>query len=404
MSSRTKPFDVEAVPGYPESLRIYKIPASVFWQVRLFHEGRMIRKSTKCTERLGARAFAKKFYDDVRVGSERTPKSKLGSFSAVCAKFVEWQEGQVALNNLTARWHKEDLLKLKSDLLPALGHLATDAIDSECIDRYLVALSARKLSPSTLKKHLNLTRKVIRFGVDRNLIQRMPIFPRVKEKDNPRPYFDKDSLLRTWGLADRYAKMGERKTFVSGNAPPRMYKFDQQFSDFVLFAANVFVRISDLKLLRRKHVKVERRGDNFYVEIFPVKSKTVNRSSVSLEHAVGPCIRILQMNEEEGYGSPEDFLLLPKFQNRTYALEVLSRMLDIVSRAAGTKYDQWGKPRTLYSLRHTALMNRILEGDKVDIFLLASNAHTSVEMLERFYLSHAESKARVAELQSRSGR
>jgi hypothetical protein len=45
-------------------------------------------------------------------------------------------------------------------------------------------------------------------------------------------------------------------------------------------------------------------------------------------------------------------------------------------------------------------MNRFLDGDNIDIFILAKNALTSVEMLEKFYLSHAASKMKIKELQS----
>ena len=67
---------------------------------------------------------------------------------------------------------------------------------------------------------------------------------------------------------------------------------------------------------------------------------------------------------------------------------------------AGLKYDRLDKPRTIYSLLHTALMFRLIKGDKVDIFMLARNALTSVDQLERFYLSHAESRMKIENLQS----
>ena len=44
-------------------------------------------------------------------------------------------------------------------------------------------------------------------------------------------------------------------------------------------------------------------------------------------------------------------------------------------------------------------MFRFLYG-KVDIYLLARNALTSVQMLEKHYLAHVEGKMKIAELQS----
>ena len=63
-------------------------------------------------------------------------------------------------------------------------------------------------------------------------------------------------------------------------------------------------------------------------------------------------------------------------------------------------YDGFGRKRIIYSLRHTALMLRVLQGDGVDLLALARNAGTSVEQLERFYCSHLEPGMMIANLQS----
>ena len=76
------------------------------------------------------------------------------------------------------------------------------------------------------------------------------------------------------------------------------------------------------------------------------------------------------------------------------------RQFEHVLKEAGLKLDKQGRVRTLYSLRHTALMFRLLKGDKIDIFKLAHNALTSVDQLERFYLSHTQSRMIIKELQS----
>jgi hypothetical protein len=45
-------------------------------------------------------------------------------------------------------------------------------------------------------------------------------------------------------------------------------------------------------------------------------------------------------------------------------------------------------------------MFRFLKGDNINIYDLAKNALTSVDQLERFYLSHAQSKMKIQQLQS----
>jgi hypothetical protein len=50
------------------------------------------------------------------------------------------------------------------------------------------------------------------------------------------------------------------------------------------------------------------------------------------------------------------------------------------------KTDRDGNMRTAYSLRHTYICFRLLEG--ADIYQVAKNCRTSVEMIEKFYAAH----------------
>jgi integrase len=50
------------------------------------------------------------------------------------------------------------------------------------------------------------------------------------------------------------------------------------------------------------------------------------------------------------------------------------------------KKDREGLPRTAYSLRHTYICLRLMEG--ADIYQIAKNCRTSVEMIEKFYAAH----------------
>jgi integrase len=50
------------------------------------------------------------------------------------------------------------------------------------------------------------------------------------------------------------------------------------------------------------------------------------------------------------------------------------------------KRDREGNARTTYSLRHTYICMRLMEG--ADIYQVAKNCRTSVEMIEKYYASH----------------
>ncbi|WP_320203936.1 hypothetical protein [Agrobacterium rosae] len=57
-----------------------------------------------------------------------------------------------------------------------------------------------------------------------------------------------------------------------------------------------------------------------------------------------------------------------------------------VLAACDLKTDREGNRRSAYSLRHTYICVRLLEG--VDIYQIAKNCRTSVEMIEKHYAVH----------------
>ena len=97
-----------------------------------------------------------------------------------------------------------------------------------------------------------------------------------------------------------------------------------------------------------------------------------------------------------------DYVFLPEVKDRQYALALLGFWLKWVMREAGmARVDSLGAARTLYSLRHTALMYRLLYGQGIDMLTLARNARTSVEMIEKFYASSLSGEMNVGMLQSK---
>jgi hypothetical protein len=61
-------------------------------------------------------------------------------------------------------------------------------------------------------------------------------------------------------------------------------------------------------------------------------------------------------------------------------------MLNAILDEEDLKKDREGLPRTAYSLRHTYICMRLMEG--ADIYQIAKNCRTSVEMIEKFYAAH----------------
>ena len=98
----------------------------------------------------------------------------------------------------------------------------------------------------------------------------------------------------------------------------------------------------------------------------------------STSGAVRPFQRLVERNKPQ----PTD-PLFPKTHR-----ELFNTILD----EEGLKKDREGQPRTAYSLRHTYICLRLMEG--ADIYQIAKNCRTSVEMIEKYYASHIKNTPR----------
>jgi integrase len=101
--------------------------------------------------------------------------------------------------------------------------------------------------------------------------------------------------------------------------------------------------------------------------------------------AVTPFRRLQKRNNP----SPTD-LIFP-----TTHRDLLNAVLDEES----LKFDREGNRRTAYSLRHSYICFRLLEG--ADIYQIAKNCRTSVEMIEKFYAAHIKTSLDAAAINVR---
>ncbi|MGC1347412.1 MAG: phage integrase SAM-like domain-containing protein, partial [Methyloceanibacter sp.] len=190
MAGKTNPYDIESVSGYPRTLQIYRIPASSAWQVRLFVGRKYLRKSTRSESKGDAIKFAKRFYDEVKLAERLDFDIHRDSFAACANHLMKRQEALVGRGERDDRLISEDRKKLTGDILPYFGVMAVADITTQTLDDYVDHISRdRKLSPSTLNKHLVVIRKVLNEARRRGYLKAIPLFPTIKRKDNPRPYF-----------------------------------------------------------------------------------------------------------------------------------------------------------------------------------------------------------------------
>ena len=91
------------------------------------------------------------------------------------------------------------------------------------------------------------------------------------------------------------------------------------------------------------------------------QTKRHDAPMVTLRPAVQVYEAALAQARRDGHGEPDDYVFLPAETDRNYALAVLGFWFKWVMREAGVApEDAMGRLRTLYCLRHTSIMFRLL--------------------------------------------
>lgn len=299
--------------------------------------------------------------------------------------------------------------RLRAHVMPFFRDLAPSATEPPTLDAFLARLTDADLSTTTMSQYLVVVRKLLKLAVKHKLLREIPEMPKVTVVHRPRAMLNvveyaavvraAHRLARTQQTAPQVKLEGhERERFW---VAPKHLILPRDMAWVMRFMVNSFVRPGDLRQLKNKHVQVCR-GEHLYLRLTLPETKRHDAAMVTLRPAVQIYESLHKQALAQGYGRPDDHVFLPGERDRDYALAVLGFWFKWVMREAGVALeDTWGRPRTLYCLRHTAIMFRLLYGQGIDMLTLARNARTSVQMIERFYASALDGEMNVAMLQSR---
>ena len=407
-SSRTVPIPdtLQSVPGYPDKLKIYQIAASRFWQVRCYEQttGKTIKRSTGQTDKREAFKVAKALYDQILFNRLNGVAMTKNSRFDVCAKgMMEMQAARVARNEITAEAHRNDQYFLDGKILPELREMDVAEVTYDVLERF-VAKIGTDLAASSIQRYLAVIRKVLEYAHNRQLLESLPKFPKIQKQDSPRGWF---KPLEYKKLLERANQLVGTEVVIRANPKPnqkqgnvvRRLQITSDLPAMIEFMVHSFIRPTDLKNMQHKHVEVIR-GDHTFLRLTLPESKKHDKPVATLEKAVVLYERMKAAAAESGYGAADDYVFMAEYSNRDTALRRLQQQFNHLLEDLDFKQGSLGEERTIYSLRHTCIMFRLLDGDKIDLLTLARNARTSVEMIDRFYASQLTGEMNIEALQS----
>ncbi len=382
-------------------LHVYKRDDSRFWQCSTYLKGRNFRISTKEEGFAQAKDIAEDWYLGLK-SKARTgdlPQGKTFKFAA--AQFRKEYEALTA-GERNPEYVKDHWNRLRVHLEPFFGDKVLSAITPGLVQDYRIHRATSRInaktgepmrpSRSTMHQEIVTLRLVLKTAERHGWLTYVP--------DLAAPYKSSGKIShRAWFSPDEYKRLYTATRERAATPPkPRWRWACEQMHDFVLFMVNTGLRPDEAWRLEFRDVEIVKdvRLGETILEI-SVRGKRGVGYCKSMPGAVVPFERLrdrLRPLEEEGRrhpgpvnngadmvrGSrkPESTERLFPYRHRELWNKVLSE-LDM-------KSDREGNARTAYSLRHTYISMRLMEG--ADIYQVAKNCRTSVEMIEKFYAAH----------------
>lgn len=410
-------------------VQLYRRPEGRHWQCATRVGGKRFRTTTGEAELTRAKDIAEEWYLElrgrVRHGEIVPDRPRERTFAEAAEQYLR-EVRVLAATTRSPVYVKYLEMRLRKHLIPYFGQMPLSAINRGAVQAYRVkraeermALTATAKSPgrpparSTMSQEIVHLRQTLKWAEG---VGWLPFVPNLSQ-----PYMSQGKRgRRAWFSPEEYKQLYEatRRRIED----PQRRGFQRKYEDlhdFVLFMANTGLRPDEAWRLEFRDVAIERDiATKSTILVIDVRGKTGVGYCKSMPNAVHPFERLRERRRLEAalqveldklakgtVGWKVDLVrrgLEAEFavgkRKLTAPVSPTSRVFPGFSRdlfnaileEEGLKQDRDGQKRTAYSLRHTYISMRLMEG--ANIHQIANNCRTSVQMIEEFYAAHIKDR------------
>ena len=407
-------------------VQLYRRGESRIWQCAASVGGKQRRATTKRDSLALASEFAEDWYLGMRGMDRAGILLSEKSFAQAAEQFLKEYE-IITEGERSQRWTESHEIRLRVHLLPFFGELGLSKVTPGKVQDYRIHRMTSRLQPnpasrsnrplvdkpparSTLHNEMVTLRQVLKTGIRQGWLSHLP--------DLSAPYRTQGKIVhRPWFSPEEYKQLYEATRAYARNPFHERDRWNaEQVHDYVLFLANTGLRPDEAKNLQHRDVTIvedEATGETI-LEI-EVRGKRGVGHCKSMPSAVRPYERLLNrpkavQAESRREGQRRRKLGLPPLSEDPPPPEYPDvrdpvfpgnhvRLFNGILARAKLIHDRDEKARTAYSLRHTYICMRLMEG--ADIYQIAKNCRTSVEMIEKFYAAHIKSTLDAASINVR---
>jgi integrase len=354
-----------------DNVHLYQRDNSRFWQCSTYLAGRNRRVSTKEVSLAKAKEFAEDWYLELHGKRRRGEITNEKTFREAAQQYLREYE-IITEGQRSPRYVEGNKRRLKNYLIPFFGSMGLSQITAGKIQDYRMhrqehSRVGRPPARSTMHQEIVTLRQVLKTAIRHGWLGHLP--------DMSMPYKTSGTIShRAWFSPEEYRQLYTATRKRARTPKNKRWTWaSEQLHDYVLFMANTGLRPDEAKRLEYRDVTIvdDEATDETILEIV-VRGKRGVGYCKSTTGAVRPFQRLVGRNSPAATD-----LIFPKSHRQLFN-QILAE--------EGLKFDREGNRRTAYSLRHTYICLRLMEG--ADIYQIAKNCRTSVEMIEKFYAAH----------------
>lgn len=370
-------------------VNVYRRENSSNWQCATFLNGKQFRTSTRHDSLAHAVDFAEDWYLGLR-GKKNAGLLRTGKTFKQAAEAFMHEYEVITNGERSPKYIEVMFMRLRIHLMPFFSSKVLPEITTGLVQEYRIhRMTSRKhpktgetLRPSrsSLKQEIVTLRHVLKTAQRQGWIAQLP--------DLTAPYKTSGKIShRAWFSPSEYKQLYEATRERARNPRnPRWREACERMHDYVLFQANTGLRPDETARLEFRDVAIvtdQATGERI-LEI-EVRGKRGVGFCKSTKGAVQPFLRVKARS-----GGDPTALVFGKIQRDLF---------NAVLTELGMRKDREGNRRTVYSLRHTYICLRLTEG--ADIYQIAKNCRTSVEMIEKHYAVHLKNTLDAAAINVR---
>jgi integrase len=395
-------------PDLVTPFELYERKPGGNWWMRFSIKGqRQVRIGLKTADKAAAQARAAKEHLRYQLRAEEGQFTAPAKFKKLAQRYLENLDAEVKIGLKKEYRGQSDRHVIERYLIPFFGDYRVDQITTRLvrsfidwryvywtegpgkdIERLEYQRNGRRVfqrinrsvpAANTVRANCAVLSNVLKFAELQGEINSgdIPRIPLPKVKPNPRPTF---SLKEVHHLI---VAAGNR---VGTPQLTRRQRYERLvLASYIDIAAHTGLRPVELHNLEWRHVSgFDSEGsvgenDDIVLHAF---GKTKPRNVIAMG-LIGGSLQNLWQSYTEMHGTRPK-RTTPLFCNyRGERIRSFKKSLNALLDAEGMKEHQFGGVRVAYSFRHFYISQQILAG--VDIFKIAINAGTSVEMIEKFY-------------------